>query len=94
MNCKPGLSHLCHDYPPAERGPMWVSTVAGQRLHNIHVHDGISEADFVSMRRARDKTLAVPVLLLPAVQVNVRAGQLPPPESNGVSYLKIPVNLL
>ncbi len=86
--------HLCHDYPPAGRGPMWVSTVAEQRAHNIHVHDGISEADFVSMRRARDKTLAMPVLLLPAVQVNVRAGQLPPPEDNGVSYLKIPVNLL
>ena len=86
--------HLCHDYPPAGRGPMWVSTVAQQRAHNIHVHDGISEADFVSMRRARDKTLAMPVLILPAVQVNVRAGQLPPPEDNGVSYLKIPVNLL
>ena len=86
--------HLCHDYPPAGRGPMWVSTVAEQRSHNIHVHDGVSEADFVSMRRARDKTLAMPVLILPAVQVNVRAGQLPPPEDNGVSYLKIPVNLL
>ena len=86
--------HLCHDYPPAGRGPMWVSSVAEQREKNIHVHQGISEAQFVSMRSARDKTLAMPVLILPAVQVNVRAGHLPAPENNGVSYLKIPLNLL
>lgn len=86
--------HLCHDYPPAGRTPVWVSTVAEQRAKNIHVHDGVSEADFVSLRTARDKTLAMPVLILPAVQVNVRAGHLPPPEDNGVRYLKIPLNAL
>ncbi len=86
--------HLCHDYPPNGRAPMWVSTVAEQRQSNIHVHEGVSEADFVQMRNTRDKTLAMPVLILPSVQVNVRAGKLPPLENNGVSYLKIPVNLL
>ncbi|MGI9383385.1 MAG: MBL fold metallo-hydrolase [Methyloligellaceae bacterium] len=85
---------LCHDYPPAGRGPAWETTVAEQSEANIHVHDGISEADFVAMRTARDATLAMPVLLLPAVQVNMRAGRLPPPESNGICYLKIPVNAL
>lgn len=86
--------HLCHDYRPGGRDPMWVSSVAEQREKNIHVHDGIGEEEFVSMRTARDKTLAVPALILPAIQVNVRAGHLPPPEYNGVSYLKIPLNLL
>ena len=86
--------HLCHDYPPASRGPMWVSSVIEQREQNIHVHDGISEAEFVNMRRARDQTLAMPTLILPALQVNLRAGCLPEPEDNGVSYLKIPLNLL
>jgi glyoxylase-like metal-dependent hydrolase (beta-lactamase superfamily II) len=86
--------HLCHDYPPEGRGPMWRTTVMEQREKNIHVHDGVTEAEFVNMRTARDKTLSMPTLLLPAVQVNVRAGRLPPPEDNGVSYLKIPVNAL
>ena len=86
--------HLCHDYPPASREPMWVSSVAAQRKENIHVHDGVTESEFVNMRNARDKTLAMPVLILPSVQVNVRAGKLPPPEGNGVSYLKIPIKLL
>jgi len=86
--------HLCHDYPPAERAPAWVSTVAAQRKDNIHVHDGVTQSDFVSMRNARDKTLLMPVLILPSVQVNLRAGKLPPPEDNGVSYLKVPLNLL
>ena len=86
--------HLCHDYPPDCRGPLWTTTVAEQRASNIHVHDGISEAEFVSMRTARDKTLTMPVLILSAVQVNVCAGKLPPPEDNGVGYLKIPVNVL
>ena len=86
--------HLCHDYPPDGRTPAWVSTVAEQRAGNIHVHDGVTEAQFVSLRTARDKTLSMPVLILPAVQVNVRAGNLPPPESNGVRYLKIPINVL
>ncbi len=86
--------YLCHDYPPNGREPSCVTTVAAQKAANIHVHDGISEADFVAMRSARDATLAMPVLLLPSVQVNMRAGQMPPAESNGVSYLKIPVNAL
>ncbi|SHG98731.1 MBL fold metallo-hydrolase [Massilia sp. CF038] len=83
---------MCHDYPPAGRAPAWESTVADQRAHNIHVHDGVSEADFVAMRTARDQTLAMPTLILPAIQVNINAGQLPPADTNGVRYLKIPVN--
>lgn len=86
--------HLCHDYPPDDRAAQWTTTVAAQRAHNIHVHDGISEDDFVQMRTARDKALPVPRLMLPSVQVNARAGHLPPAQANGVSYLKIPVNLL
>ncbi len=86
--------HLCHDYPPDGRAPKWVTTVAEQRAGNIHVRDGIGEADFVAMRTARDKTLGMPTLILPAIQVNVRAGNLPPAEDNGVHYLKIPVDLL
>lgn len=86
--------HLCHDYPPESRAPAWVSTVAEQRAQNIHVHEGITEAGFVKMRTARDQTLDMPTLILPSVQVNVRAGKLPPPEDNGVRYLKIPINLL
>ncbi|WP_290873883.1 MBL fold metallo-hydrolase [Aquabacterium sp.] len=85
---------MCHDYPPAGRAPAWVSTVAEQRAHNIHVHDGVSEAAFVAMRRARDATLDMPTLILPSIQVNVRAGELPPPEDNGVRYLKVPLNAL
>ena len=88
------LLHLCHDYPPTSRVPVWVTTVAEQRENNIHIHEGITEADFVTMRTSRDKTLGMPMLILPAVQVNVRAGRLPPPEDNGVSYLKIPINAL
>ncbi|WEN42290.1 putative metallo-hydrolase [Thauera sp. GDN1] len=86
--------HLCHDYPPDDRAPVWETTVAEQRAKNIHVHDGVAEADFVAMRTARDRTLAMPTLILPAIQVNVRAGNLPPAEDNGVRYLKIPIDLL
>jgi len=86
--------YLCHDYPPESREPGCVTTVKAQKVANVHVHDGICEADFVAMRTVRDATLAIPVLLLPSVQVNMRAGQMPPAESNGVSYLKIPVNAL
>lgn len=85
---------VCHDYPPPGRGPRWETTVAEQRATNVHVRDGISEAQFVAMRTARDATLEVPTLILPSIQVNVRAGQLPPPDDNGVSYLKIPLNAL
>ncbi len=87
--------HLCHDYPPpGGRAPAWVCTVAEQRAANIHVHDGVDEETFVAMRTARDRTLAMPTLMLPSVQVNVRAGHLPPAEDNGVAYLKIPLNQL
>ena len=86
--------YLCHDYPPTDRPVAWQSTVAEQRAHNIHMHDGVSEADFVALRTARDATLDMPTLILPAVQVNIRAGALPPAEANGVAYLKIPVNAL
>lgn len=85
---------MCHDYPPGDRPVQWESTVADQRANNIHVHDGISEDAFVAMRTARDATLDVPVLILPSVQVNVRAGQMPPAEDNGTVYLKIPINKL
>ena len=85
---------MCHDYPPAGRAVQCETTVALQRKGNIHVHDGVSEEDFVKMRTARDKTLEMPTLILPSVQINIRAGQFPPAESNGVSYLKLPMNLL
>jgi glyoxylase-like metal-dependent hydrolase (beta-lactamase superfamily II) len=85
---------VCHDYPPPERGPRWETTVREERAGNIHLRDGVTEDQFVAMRTARDATLAMPVLLLPSVQVNVRAGEMPPAEANGVSYLKIPVNAL
>ena len=85
---------MCHDYPPAGREAQWECTVADQRERNIHLHDGVSEAEFVAMRTARDKTLEMPTLILPSIQVNIRAGRLPPAEDNGVSYLKIPINTL
>lgn len=86
---------LCHDYLPDERSDhRWETTVADQKKGNIHIHEGISEDDFVRMRTERDAGLQMPRLLLPSVQVNMRAGSLPPAESNGVHYLKIPVNLL
>jgi glyoxylase-like metal-dependent hydrolase (beta-lactamase superfamily II) len=86
--------YVCHDYPPSGRDPQWVSTVAEQRAKNIHVHDGVSEEQFVAMRSARDATLEMPTLIIPSIQVNVRAGALPPPDRDGVSYLRIPVNVL
>jgi glyoxylase-like metal-dependent hydrolase (beta-lactamase superfamily II) len=85
---------MCHDYPPNNRPVAFESTVAEQKAHNIHVHEGISEAQFVKMRTQRDATLDMPVLILPAVQVNIRAGQMPPSEANGLAYLKIPLNAL
>lgn len=86
---------MCHDYKAPGRDIIaWMSAVAEEREKNIHVHRGVSESDFVKMRTARDKTLDMPVLILPAVQVNMRAGALPPAESNGVSYLKLPVDAL
>jgi len=84
-----------HDYPPPSRKePAWEASVAEHRAKNIHIHDGISEADFVAMRTGRDKTLAPPVLILPSLQVNIRAGAMPPAENDGHVYLKLPVNRL
>ena len=86
---------LCHDYLPEGRDHyVWETTVAEQRRANVHAHDGVTEDEFVAMREARDRTLAVPRLILPSVQVNMRAGHLLPAEDNGVVYLKIPVNQL
>ena len=85
---------ICHDYGPGGRAIAWETTVAEERAKNIHVHEGVSEPEFVKMRTERDKTLAVPTLLMPSIQINMRAGELPPPEDNGVSYIKIPINQL
>ena len=83
---------MCHDYKaPGRDRYAWETTVGEERAKNIHVHDGVDEAEFVALRQKRDKSLAAPVLLLPSVQVNIRAGHLPPPDSNGTSYLRIPV---
>lgn len=85
---------MCHDYAPSSRATRWETTVAEQRARNIHARDGIDEDQYVTMRQARDATLDMPTLLLPSVQVNVRAGQIPLPEDNGISYLKIPLNAI
>ena len=86
---------MCHDYKAPGRDDFRFQTsVAEQRAHNVHVHEGIGEADFVAMRSARDATLGMPTLILPSVQVNMRAGQLPPAEENGTRYLKIPLDVL
>ena len=87
--------YLCHDYLPEGRSHyVHETTVGEQRRRNIHLHEGVSEADFVALRDARDATLSAPKLLIPSVQVNIRAGHLPEPEDNGQVYLKVPVNLL
>jgi glyoxylase-like metal-dependent hydrolase (beta-lactamase superfamily II) len=86
---------LCHDYKAPQRDTfMWESSMKTQRTGNVHVHEGITEDDFVAMRTARDKTLGMPKLILPSIQVNIRAGHLPEPESNGTRYLKLPLNVL
>jgi glyoxylase-like metal-dependent hydrolase (beta-lactamase superfamily II) len=85
---------MCHDYGPNGREIRWESTVAEERAHNIHVRDGMTEDEFVAMREARDKTLGMPRLILPSLQVNMRAGALPPAEPNGRVFLKLPVNAL
>ena len=86
--------YVCHDYPPANREAQFQTTVAEQRRRNIHVRDGITEDQFVALRKARDSTLEMPALILPSIQVNVRAGRLPPADDNGVAYLRIPLNTL
>ena len=86
---------LCHDYLPASRRDyVWETTVGAQKRENIHIHTGISEDEFVAMRSKRDAELDMPRLILPSVQVNMRAGHMPPAEDNGIQYLKIPVNVL
>ncbi len=85
---------MCHDYKaPGRDNYAWETTVAEERARNVHVHEGVSEQDFVSMREARDATLAAPLLLLPSIQVNIRAGKFPPAEVDGVHYLKVPIKL-
>jgi glyoxylase-like metal-dependent hydrolase (beta-lactamase superfamily II) len=86
--------YLCHDYPPDGRDVMTHTTVAEQRRKNKHLADGVDEKSFVAMRQKRDSTLSLPVLMLPSVQVNMRAGNMPPKEDNGVAYLKIPLDVL
>ncbi|MEQ1535231.1 MAG: MBL fold metallo-hydrolase [Burkholderiaceae bacterium] len=86
--------YLCHDYPPAGREAVMFTTAGEQRAKNIHVRLDINEDQFIAMRTARDKTLEMPTLILPAVQINIRAGELPPAEANGVAYVKIPLNVL
>ncbi|CCQ12606.1 Zn-dependent hydrolase, glyoxylase family [Pseudoalteromonas luteoviolacea B = ATCC 29581] len=86
--------YVCHDYPTAGRGHEYETTVALQREANIHVRDGVAEQEFVLRRETRDKSLSMPRLILPAIQINIRAGKLPPAESNGQVYLKIPLNML
>lgn len=86
------LLYMCHDYQPGGREVQYVSTVGDEREKNVHVRNGISEEEFVAMRHGRDATLGMPTLILPSVQVNMRAGQLPEPESNGTRYIKIPLN--
>jgi glyoxylase-like metal-dependent hydrolase (beta-lactamase superfamily II) len=86
---------MCHDYLPKEgrKHYAWETTVAEEKAQNVHVHEGVSEEEFVKMRTSRDATLAAPTLLMPSIQVNMRAGKLPPAEANGVHYLKVPVSL-
>jgi glyoxylase-like metal-dependent hydrolase (beta-lactamase superfamily II) len=85
---------VCHDYKAPGRDHFaWETTVGEEKARNVHVHEGVSEDDFVKMREARDATLSTPLLLLPSIQVNMRAGKLPPAEANGVRYLKVPVKI-
>ena len=85
---------MCHDYKSKTRDHFaWETTVAEERANNVHIHDGVSEDEYVAMRTARDRTLSTPQLLLPSIQVNIRAGHFPPAEANGVRYLKVPLKL-
>ena len=86
---------MCHDYKaPGRDTYAWQTTVAEERTKNVHVHDGISEDEFVAMREARDASLGMPKLIIPSIQVNMRAGNMPEPEDNGIVHLKTPVNRL
>lgn len=85
---------ICHDYGPNGRDIKWETTVGEERAHNIHIRDGVSEAEFVAMREARDSTLAMPRLIIPSLQVNMKAGELPSPDATGKRFLKVPLNTL
>ena len=85
---------VCHDYGPGGRAAACETTIGAQKRGNIHVHEGVDEATFVALRETRDRTLSMPALIIPAVQSNVRAGALPPPEANGIRYLRIPLDTL
>jgi glyoxylase-like metal-dependent hydrolase (beta-lactamase superfamily II) len=85
---------MCHDYGPNGRGFCWETRVGEERKHNIHVHDGVTEDEFVEMREARDKTLPMPRLIMPSLQVNIRGGHLPKPDASGKIFLKVPINIL
>jgi glyoxylase-like metal-dependent hydrolase (beta-lactamase superfamily II) len=86
--------YLCHDYLPDGREARDRTTVAAQKAGNVHVHEGVAERGFVSLREARDATLTMPQLIIPAIQINIRAGMAPPAEANGIAYLKVPLNVL
>ena len=96
LYCLPDATRVfvCHDYRPGGRESRCESTIGAQKSDNIHVRAGVPEAEFITLRRARDATLSMPRLIIPAVQVNIRAGELPPAEANGVRYLKLPLNRL
>jgi glyoxylase-like metal-dependent hydrolase (beta-lactamase superfamily II) len=85
---------MCHDYAPNGREIRWETTVAEERAKNIHVRDGNTEDEFVEMRTARDKTLGMPKLIIPSIQVNIRGGRMPEPETDGKTFLKVPINVL
>jgi len=84
---------VCHDYMPNNRNPKWETTVGQQKKENIHIGKNTTEKDFVNLREARDTTLAAPQLMIPSIQVNMRAGNLPKEEDNGTTYLKVPVRM-
>ena len=85
---------MCHDYGPNGRNIKWETTLGEQREHNIHAKDGISEDEFVAMREARDRTLGMPKLIIPSLQVNMKAGELPKPDESGKRFLKVPLDTL
>jgi hypothetical protein len=85
---------MCHDYAPEGREIRWETTVAEERARNVHVHEGVTEDEFVRMRTSRDEKLSLPTLIIPAVQVNIRGGNLPEPDETGRRYLKVPIKEL
>jgi glyoxylase-like metal-dependent hydrolase (beta-lactamase superfamily II) len=86
--------YMCHDYPPDDREMHWVSTVDEQRSHNVHISENVDKAQFEKMRTERDATLGLPALIVPSIQVNIRAGHLPDKEENDIAYMKTPIDTL